>query len=358
MTTLDRRSGHAVGEHRFVFDEQGIKSSGPGYEGVHKWDIVKRIERVNGMILIFVLRGHVPTINLLIWLAGAGLVSASRLVVHGLYRKSATKKSHPQKWNAWFIITLCLSGVLWGSTAIFLFPSDSIGHQAFIAFVAGGMVAGAIGAFSAVLPAFYLFSIPALLPLCFRFFMLGSNVHIAMGTMVILFLLINIFTANRMHKDILSLLALRYEKSALITGLQQEVEQRKTAQKDLRRQKEQVEAIVTQRTAELRDANQRLQAIITYAPLLIWAMDRKGILTVSDGKGMEKIGLTPGRPVGKSVFDLFADNKPQCNADGYRSKHLVQRHAIKSDAGVDECKKWQYHIGYAAVQIVFHGMQG
>lgn len=265
---------------------------------------------INGLILVFVLKGHVPTINLLVWLASAGLVSASRLVVHGIYRRSPTKVSHPQKWNAWFLVTLSVSGVLWGSAAIFLFPADSIGHQAFIAFVTGGMVAGAIGAFSAVLPAFYLFSIPALLPLSFRFFMLGSDVHIAMGSMLLLFLLINIFTANKMHKDILALFALRYEKSALIADLQQEVEQRKTAQEDLRRQKEQVEATVAQRTAELRDANQRLRAIITYAPLLIWAIDREGILTFSDGKGMEKIGLTPGRPVGKSVFELFADNRP------------------------------------------------
>lgn len=128
--------------------------------------------------------------------------------------------------------------------------------------------------------------------------------------MILLFLVINILTANRMHKDILSLLALRYERSALIADLQQEVEQRKTAQEDLRRQKEQVEAIVMERTAELKDANQRLRAIITYAPLVIWAIDREGVLIFSDGKGMEKIGLTPGRAEGKSVFNLFADNGP------------------------------------------------
>ena len=57
-------------------------------------------------------------------------------------------------------------------------------------------------------------------------------------------------------------------------------------------------------------ANQRLRAIITYAPLVIWAIDREGVLTFSDGKGMEKIGFTPGRAVGKSVFELFADNRP------------------------------------------------
>jgi len=241
---------------------------------------------INGMILVFVLRGHVRSLELIVWLVCAGMVSASRLLLNGFYRQSPTKASNPQKWNAWFLATLFLSGVLWGSTAIFLFPSDSFAHQAFIAFVAGGMVAGAIGAFTAVLPAFYLFSIPALLPICLRFFMLGSDIHIAMGAMVLLFLLINILTATRMHKDILSLLSLRYERSALIADLQQEVDQRKAAQEDLHRQKEQVESIVKLRTAELASVNQRLRAIITYAPLVLWAIDREGILTFSDGKGM------------------------------------------------------------------------
>lgn len=46
-------SGVFIGEHHFVFDEDGIKSKGQGYEGSHDWSIVKRIERTNGMILIF-----------------------------------------------------------------------------------------------------------------------------------------------------------------------------------------------------------------------------------------------------------------------------------------------------------------
>ncbi|MCW8900441.1 MAG: YcxB family protein [Gammaproteobacteria bacterium] len=45
--------GAFVGEHHFVFDEKGIATKGKGYEARHNWSTVKRIERVNGMILIF-----------------------------------------------------------------------------------------------------------------------------------------------------------------------------------------------------------------------------------------------------------------------------------------------------------------
>ena len=263
---------------------------------------------INGTVLVFILRAHISQTHLLVWLACAGVVSICRLVVHRYYRKSRTQYSKPEKWNAWFIATLFLAGVLWGSTAVFLFPSDSIGHQAFIAFVSGGMVAGAAGAFVAVISAFFVFSIPALLPICVRFFVLGSEMHLAMGGMVFLFLLLISLTAVRMHKDIIHLLSLKYERNALIAGLQQEVDQRKEAEENLRRQKDQVEEIVTQRTAQLKSANQRLQAILNYAPLIIWAIDQQGIVTFSEGKGLEKIAMGPGEAVGKSVFELYAEN--------------------------------------------------
>jgi PAS domain S-box-containing protein len=264
---------------------------------------------INGLILVFVLRSHVQHLNLLVWLAGAGVVSASRMLLQWSYLKSSTQYSHPEKWNERFIVTLFLSGVLWGAAAIFLFPSNSIGHQAFVALVTGGMVAGAVSAFTAVIAAFFIFSIPALLPICVRFFLIGSEIHMAMGAMTLLFMLIVTLTATRMHKNILYLLASKYEKGALIADLQREVEQRKEAQEKLSRQKEQVEDMVTQRTAQLKKANQRLRAIINYAPLVIWAIDQEGVLTFSDGKGLEKIGFKPGKAVGKSVFDLFAGNE-------------------------------------------------
>ena len=67
-------------------------------------------------------------------------------------------------------MTLALSGAVWGSAAIFLFPWESIGHQVFIAFVLGGMVAGSVGVFSVVITAFFAFSIPTLLPILILFF--------------------------------------------------------------------------------------------------------------------------------------------------------------------------------------------
>lgn len=265
---------------------------------------------INSFILALILRAHVPQTSLMAWLVFAGMVSACRLILNGAYHKSATRSTNPGKWNSWFLITLFMSGVLWGLSSIFMFSSDSIGHQAFIVFVAGGMVAGAVSSFTAVLTAFFIFSIPALLPIGISFFLLGGIMHIAMGSMTFLFLVIICLAAIRMHKNIIDLLSLKYQRTALIDSLREEIDQRKEAEKNLRRQKDRVEEIVTQRTAQLKSANQRLRAILNYAPLAIWVFNGQGVLTFADGKALRKMGLEPDTALGKSIFDLWAGNKP------------------------------------------------
>lgn len=46
-------SGVFCGSHKFTFSSEGIASEGNGYNGCHSWEIVKKIERSSGMILIY-----------------------------------------------------------------------------------------------------------------------------------------------------------------------------------------------------------------------------------------------------------------------------------------------------------------
>jgi len=46
-------NGTFCGSHKFTFTPEGIASEGKGYEGHHSWEIVKKIERAPGMILIY-----------------------------------------------------------------------------------------------------------------------------------------------------------------------------------------------------------------------------------------------------------------------------------------------------------------
>ena len=46
-------NGAFCGSHKFTFTSEGIASEGKGYKGHHSWEIVKKIERAPGMILIY-----------------------------------------------------------------------------------------------------------------------------------------------------------------------------------------------------------------------------------------------------------------------------------------------------------------
>ncbi|WP_299468999.1 PAS domain-containing protein, partial [uncultured Gimesia sp.] len=49
-----------------------------------------------------------------------------------------------------------------------------------------------------------------------------------------------------------------------------------------------------------------LRKILLHAPLIIWAVDRNGIVTLSEGGGLKKLGYEPGVWVGRSIFQEFA----------------------------------------------------
>ncbi|MDJ0621656.1 MAG: PAS domain S-box protein [Desulfocapsaceae bacterium] len=290
------------------------RNSAAGFQRIFADQVEKQFQQtifgtaatlINGTILVYILRNHITASYLATWFAIAVFISGVRLSLNHFYHRSERKPSFLSRWNKWFNISLLLAGCLWGSTTFFLLSLESIGRQAFIAFIVGGMVAGAVASFTAILSAFFLFSIPALVPVGLSFFYLGDEIHMAMGVMVFLYLIIVSLTALKMHRDVVDLLAMKYENIDLIRELQDEVDMRKQAQNDLRKQNEHIEEIVQQRTMELENVNQRLQAILTSAPLVIWALDSEGEIIFAEGTGLQRFGLAKGEVVGKTVPELF-----------------------------------------------------
>jgi PAS domain S-box-containing protein len=72
-----------------------------------------------------------------------------------------------------------------------------------------------------------------------------------------------------------------------VLGLAVDVTERRRVEEDLRRSKEQ------------------LRTVISNAPLVLFALDSKGVVTLCEGRGLEALGLTPGEAVGKSAFEIY-----------------------------------------------------
>jgi two-component system NtrC family sensor kinase len=65
-----------------------------------------------------------------------------------------------------------------------------------------------------------------------------------------------------------------------------------------------------QTEAALRQSQEHLQTVMTSAPIILYAIDRQGIFTFSEGKGLEILKLQSGQLVGSSIYDVYAD-KPE-----------------------------------------------
>jgi PAS domain S-box-containing protein len=301
---------------------------------------------VNAAVLVYVLRNRIPLPLLLSWLTFLFLITFLRAVQLYRYRTARPAVGEAARWGAWFIGGLVLSGAAWGAAGLFLLPAGSLAHQVFIAFVLGGMVAGAAGTFSVVRTAFLSFSIPALAPLIIRLFSFGDEIHVTMGGMVLLFAILVHVMAMNVHKVSLSSLRLRFENNSLVAflaaakertdalneELRSDITGHTRTEADLSRHRDQLEALVQERTAEWSLANSRLleemaardiaeglrrQGEIYFRSLIENSID---IVTVVDSNGnilfenpaVEKLlGFRRDELIGMNVYTyLHPDDRP------------------------------------------------
>lgn len=57
----------------------------------------------------------------------------------------------------------------------------------------------------------------------------------------------------------------------------------------------------------LRKAEKRLRTVVGSAALILFATDKNGVFTLSEGEGLKSLSLTPGELVGKSAYEVYAD---------------------------------------------------
>lgn len=62
------------------------------------------------------------------------------------------------------------------------------------------------------------------------------------------------------------------------------------------------------------EALERLSHVLASLPIICWSFDAEGVLSLSEGQGLERIGLAPGQLVGQSVFDIIRGNSVALSA--------------------------------------------
>ncbi|MCB2223751.1 MAG: PAS domain S-box protein [Actinobacteria bacterium] len=60
------------------------------------------------------------------------------------------------------------------------------------------------------------------------------------------------------------------------------------------------------RTA-LESVERNMRVVLNAAPIVLFAVDRHGVFTLSEGQGLASLGLEPGEVVGRSLFEMYRD---------------------------------------------------
>lgn len=55
------------------------------------------------------------------------------------------------------------------------------------------------------------------------------------------------------------------------------------------------------------EARRHLRSLLAVAPVVIWELDKDGVVTLSEGRALAALGLAPQQLVGQSVFDVYKD---------------------------------------------------
>jgi len=166
----------------------------------------------NSTIISYILWDVVAHKNILIWFLAVNLFSVIRIVIHKRFTALDTEQKIPDIWHTIPLVTSIISGALWGSTAIFLFPAHDIAHQVFLAFVLAGMCAGAVTTLSAFKAASYSYILLTLAPLIIRFFLENSEIVFSMAMMTVLFTGMLIITSKNLNQTIRESLTIRHQR--------------------------------------------------------------------------------------------------------------------------------------------------
>jgi hypothetical protein len=135
------------------------------------------VNLANASLTAYLLRDLLPVRLFVGWIGLFCIVVLARFLDCRRYLRAPQLAEFAAAWGWRYAVGATATGCLWGLTAAGIFITPNPAYHAFIAFVVGGMMAGAVAGDSAFLPALIGFMVPSVLPVIFAFFARGVDHH-------------------------------------------------------------------------------------------------------------------------------------------------------------------------------------
>ena len=225
---------------------------------------------LNMIVLAIVLVRVVPSLDIILWIFASTLLTVFRFFSIHSYFKTNPDDHHSIRWGKYFLTMTFLSGMIWGSAGIFLFPTESTAHQIFMILVVGGISAGAVATYASIKWAVPILTTAAMSPLFFRVLLTRQDLHYMTALLILVFMAVVFVSSFRVHKTTITSLKLRLENTSLIANLEQEkiwVEQLNEELKDEIEERKTTEEEKEKLITELQAALEEIQTLGGLLPI-------------------------------------------------------------------------------------------
>lgn len=154
------------------------------------------------------------------WTAANLLLTCGRVVLILLFRRRRSGDDGARSWAVAFMATAGLSGLLWGSLAIWALRSDEPGNVVYITTVLSAMASASLSSLSAWLPAYFAYLVGSLSLLITGLLTSDDPTLAWLGMLIGFLLLAHVFFAILTNRSIREGLALRDENADLLATAQ------------------------------------------------------------------------------------------------------------------------------------------
>ena len=227
---------------------------------------------LNGLVCAWLLWSPQRYFLVSIWLVWLLTLVALRVIQVAAFDSAIPDRQAQPIWQRMFLLGSAVSGLTLAGAGIALVPTDSFLQQAWVFGLIGAATLSASVAYAVSLPAFLSFTLPCLLPAIGYLFWGGDEQQQGWGWLGLILLGSLSVVAWQVNRLIQRGLLRRFQNQALIEHLQQaqsrseqlnrelarEIEQRRSAEEQLREAQVGLEGRVAQRSLELDVANQAL----------------------------------------------------------------------------------------------------
>jgi response regulator RpfG family c-di-GMP phosphodiesterase len=169
-------------------------------------------------LFVALMWGISPHRFLLLWLTVAYLLHSAELVTWITDREETRTIEECESWSRHFFSFALVIGMMWGFGTLFFFPQELL-MQVLLVCVMLALAAAATTMNAMHPPSFYAYLLGLMLPLTFRVMVEQDETHFALGTMLLLFLIVMLASGQFLNKFILLSLRQRFENESLALQL-------------------------------------------------------------------------------------------------------------------------------------------